>query len=486
MVIAGLGLLGGQTYWLVNRYEVEKEKLVETISQPVINALFEKSKQGQKTDSLMRPVDAFPEIESFRQKVDSVLPPSFLPTDSTSGDGKPKPSWYFKLLQGGNRVDLPDSLQKEIEALPEYQEMRELFALQVARLLNSLDDKEYDLSRFRKLLDEELKEVDLELTYRLALWEDSALIKSSPPGLSPEALGKADLSRFWNTFSTGQDGPELRFYLLRPGSVILLRMGGTLVFSLLLIALIFGCLIYMLRIIFRQKRLSEVKNDFINNMTHELKTPIASVSAAIEALLHFGGLEDPEKTQRYLRLSQKELGRLEGMVEKVLDIAAFERESYQLKRESVDVKALLSELSQRYNGLSHKQVEASFRNEMVSPILSADKFHLNQMLTNLLDNAVKYGDEPVRIRIHARDEGEHLTIRISDNGPGIAPAHQKMIFEKFYRIPTGDLHPVKGFGLGLSYVKNMMSLHGGEVWLESRLGKGTDFYLKFPRKHEED
>jgi len=261
-------------------------------------------------------------------------------------------------------------------------------------------------------------------------------------------------------------------------------MGGSLLLSLLLIVLILGCLAYLLRVIFRQKKLAEVKNDFINNMTHELKTPIASVSAAVEALLHFGGLEDPARAERYLKLSQAELNRLEGMVEKVLSLAAFERESQRLKREKTDIKVLLQSLAQRFREDSRKLVHISFRNEMISPIAWIDSFHFSQALSNILDNAIKYSGESVELEIVAKEEHEHIEIRISDNGIGIEPAQQKYVFEKFYRVPTGDLHPTKGFGLGLSFVKNIINLHQGEVWLESKAGHGTDFFLKIPRKYE--
>lgn len=482
--IASLGLLAGQAYWLSKRYEVEKEKLLEEADLALSDALFD-----EYIDSIPDSAGAgltfleLPGIEEYKQKIDSLLSPELieqLEADEESLDN----NIYAKLIQDWALEGLPDTLQESIIAMPERQAIRQILSDQVMEMMSMVYTKETSLETFSEIFDEKLSEGGLSLSYKLGLWEDSILLESMPADFSPAFEEEASITRPWNGFDPSSKKQEVRLYLLRTASLILIRMAGSLLISLLLIALILGCLAYLLRVIFRQKKLAEVKNDFINNMTHELKTPIASVSAAIEALLHFGGLEDPERAARYLKLSQGELSRLEGMVEKVLSLAAFEQESQRLKREKTDVKTLLQSLTQRFREDSRKLVNISFRNEMVSPFAWVDKFHFSQALSNILDNAIKYSGDTVELEIYAKDEAEHIQIRISDNGMGIEAAQQKYVFEKFYRVPTGDLHPTKGFGLGLSFVKNIISQHQGEVWLESKVGHGTDFYLKIPRKYE--
>lgn len=486
ILMASLGLLAGQAYWLSNRYDVEKEKLIEEADLALNDALME-----SYLDDFPEPDSAeegltfweLPGIDGFKQQIDSILSPELKEEIKAQGETEMS-DIYVNLIQDWPLQGLPDTIQESIAAIPEREALRQMLSNQVMKMMSMVRKRETSLETFTQAFDSALAERGLSLRYQLGLWRDSVLVESLPASLKQASLGEASLTRPWNGFDLSHQSPEIKVYLLRTASAVLIRMGGSMLISLLLIVLILGSLAYLLRVIFRQKKLAEVKNDFINNMTHELKTPIASVSAAVEALLHFGGLEDPERAQRYLKLSQGELSRLEGMVEKVLSLAAFERESQRLKREKTDIKELLQALVQRFRDDSRKLVNINFRNEMVSPFAWVDKFHFTQALSNILDNAIKYSGDSVDLMIVAKDEPEHVEIRISDNGIGIEPAQQKYVFEKFYRVPTGDLHPTKGFGLGLSFVKNIINLHKGEVWLESKAGQGTHFFLKIPRKYE--
>jgi len=262
--------------------------------------------------------------------------------------------------------------------------------------------------------------------------------------------------------------------------VILSQMAGILGASFLLVVIVVLCFIYMLRTILKQKKLSEIKNDFINNMTHELKTPIATVSAAVESMQSFNVLEDKSKTERYLKISSNELKRLSGLVEKVLNISAYEQKTLKLNPEKIDFNELIQNIitSQSIKN-SEKEVEIKYTTKTDKIFIVADRIHLTNVMNNLIDNAIKYSNSKVDIDVIFEYNNNNI-IRVKDNGLGISKHNQSKIFEKFYRVPTGNIHKVKGFGLGLHYVKNIIEEQLGTVHIKSTLGKGSEFIITLP------
>ncbi len=264
-----------------------------------------------------------------------------------------------------------------------------------------------------------------------------------------------------------------------PVQRILGQMIGPLLSTALLLLLTVLCFIYMLRTILKQKKLSEVKNDFINNMTHELKTPIATVSAAVEAMQNFNALNDQQKTQKYLSISRQELTRLSDLVEKVLHIAAEEKDDFELYREETDLNDLISHIITNHRLKANKKVDFTYT-ILSDAMVKVDKTHLSNALNNLVDNAIKYSGEPAEITIQVSRLQDKLKIVVKDNGIGIPHNYQDSIFEKFFRVPTGNLHNVKGFGLGLSYVKKIVEKHGGFIRVKSEPDRGSEFLLEIP------
>jgi len=266
-----------------------------------------------------------------------------------------------------------------------------------------------------------------------------------------------------------------------PRAFVLGRLAGSLAGSALLLGLTTSCFALMLSTILRQKRLSEVKSDFINNMTHELKTPLATVSAAVEALQSFGALADAQRTATYLSLARQELHRLAELIDKVLHAAVAERPGHtlQLYPERLCPAELVAELVQRHKLQAAKDV---YFTTYLSPtdILLADRLHLAGALDNLLDNAIKYAGAGVRIGLRSEVVAGGWQLTISDNGPGIAADYREAIFEQFFRVPTGNLHPVKGFGLGLYYVRQVVAAHGGRVHVRPAPGGGSAFVVWLP------
>jgi two-component system phosphate regulon sensor histidine kinase PhoR len=245
-----------------------------------------------------------------------------------------------------------------------------------------------------------------------------------------------------------------------------------------LVLVFFG---FTITIIFRQKRLSEVKNDFINNMTHELKTPISTIGLSSEMLLRNDFSNDPEKLQRYAGIIFKENKRLENQVERVLNVAKLDEEQLVLKKETLDIHELLEEARDNFSfnqlgqgGIIHLQMEAD------DAKIQADPVHITNVIYNLLDNAIKYCERTPEITIVTRSDKKGITLQFTDNGIGMKREDLKMIFDKFYRVPTGNLHNVKGFGLGLFYVQLIILQHKGRIEVKSKLGEGTTFTLWLP------
>lgn len=249
--------------------------------------------------------------------------------------------------------------------------------------------------------------------------------------------------------------------------------------SLLLMVLILFT--YVITIILKQKRLSEIKNDFINNMTHELKTPISTIALSSNVLLQPGIESNPERIQNYARIIKSENERLQAQVERVLQMAKLNKENIVLNLEEVDVHEIIETTIPTLKLIfKDKNIEIESHLDEHPKLVVADEMHLSNMLYNLLDNAAKYSSDSPKISISTLFTSRGVTITVSDNGPGISKEHQKMIFEKFYRIPTGDIHDVKGFGIGLSYVKTMAEAHSGRIRLKSNLGEGATFELFLP------
>jgi two-component system, OmpR family, phosphate regulon sensor histidine kinase PhoR len=254
-------------------------------------------------------------------------------------------------------------------------------------------------------------------------------------------------------------------------------------YLVVLLLLLFLFFVFTLNVILKQKRLSEVKTDFINNMTHELKTPISTIGLSSELLLRGDFKDDPDRLHRYAEIIYKENKRLENQVERVLNVAKLDREKLTLKKESCSIHDLILEAKESFDiNQTDKGGEIELLLDAQRETLMMDEVHITNVIYNLLDNAVKYCNTVPHIDIRTWDDGQFFYLTITDNGIGIKREDLKMIFDKFYRVPTGNLHDVKGFGLGLYYVKLIVEEHGGTIQVKSQLGKGTTFSLKFPLK----
>lgn len=278
-----------------------------------------------------------------------------------------------------------------------------------------------------------------------------------------------------------------RTYHLELGNTfpyILKRIATPILFSLFLVGLTIISFVILYRSLVKQQRLAAMKNEFISNITHELKTPIATVGVAIEALRNFDAVQSPEKTKEYLDISAAELQRLSLLVDKVLKLSMFESKSTELKKEEFDLLQLVNEVTTIMKLQFEKQhAKLAIKTTGDNFMIEADRLHVTSVLYNLLDNALKYSNENPEIDIELSSlPNDILELKVSDNGKGIPKEYQSKIFDKFFRVPDGDRHTVKGYGLGLSYVREILISHMGYITVKSEPGKGSTFIIKIPRK----
>jgi two-component system phosphate regulon sensor histidine kinase PhoR len=252
---------------------------------------------------------------------------------------------------------------------------------------------------------------------------------------------------------------------------------SSVVFTLVVIA----CFAYTIYMILKQKRLSEIKNDFISNMTHEFKTPIATIGLAVDAMNNASVLEDKEKIKHYSGIIREENKRMNSHVENILQMALFDKKEFSPEVHEVNVHEVIEEAVEKMRlQVEDKGGTIEFIPAAENHIIRADTRFIPVVFLNLLDNAVKYNNRSPEIKITSMNEGEGIKISVEDNGIGMTRETQQKIFERFYRVSSGNIHNVKGFGLGLSYVKAIVISHGGAIEVSSEPGVGSTFTVWLP------
>lgn len=273
-------------------------------------------------------------------------------------------------------------------------------------------------------------------------------------------------------------------YKLQLGNIVpflLKRISVPILFSVFLVAFTFLSFSLLYRNLLRQRRLADIKNEFISNITHELKTPIATVSVAIEALRTFNASIDPQRTKEYLDISANELQRLSLLVDKVLKLSMFEKKEVELRYELLSMKDLVEEVTASMRLQFEKKGAIVTVTTEGDTSLEGDRLHLVSVIFNLLDNALKYSSDKAEIAIAVKEAGNKVQLEMADSGIGIPAEYHNKIFEKFFRVPTGNLHNAKGYGLGLSYVSHVINKHQGTIRVESVEGDGSKFFITLPK-----
>jgi len=267
--------------------------------------------------------------------------------------------------------------------------------------------------------------------------------------------------------------------------IVLKSLSWNIATAIIFTIIIITAFYLTIRTMLRQKKMSEIKNDFINNMTHEFKTPLATISLAVDALKNEKVMSNPDKMTYFSSIIKEENQRMNRQVETILKAALMEKQEVQLMLRPLHVHQVIKEVTGNFIlQLEDKKGKADIELKAENDLIDADEVHLSNLINNLIDNSIKYSKDnvPPEIRIITTSDEKKIYIRLEDNGIGMARETVKRIFEKFYRAHTGNIHNVKGFGLGLSYVKTMVEAHGGEIKVDSTLGKGSAFNIELPLK----
>ena len=493
VVLSLAGIFAYQAYWLTGLYHTMRADLERNITEAMrisdynemlvrIELMQRRNKEhgeisvtagyGDEGEKIVQSNTTFhtsPDDTTTHTRVDTLY--QSVPTDTTTSDA---------MIHSKDGLDI---------LLRDHNSITNMAAYIQRGIHSGLDIFiEPSFATYDSLLNDRLREMNIPIRYRLQylysgydiqdrwMYTDT-LATGGTPGYTP---GPDAVSYQYAFSSSEHDVYRLTTEPL--GGLVLRQMAGILTTSLVILLILSFSFWYLIRTILRQKTLEEMKSDFTNNITHELKTPIAVAYAATDALLNFHQADDPSKCERYLRICQEQLSRLGGLVEQILSMSMERRKAFRLHLEEVRLADLLPSLIELHKLKAGKPVHVTLDIVLEDLTITADRTHLANIVSNLLDNAVKYSrdrsDITIRCRRTEADGRTWTEITVADHGIGIARDRLPHIFDKFYRVPTGNLHEVKGYGLGLFYVKTMVEKHGGTVEVKSELGKGSEFTVR--------
>lgn len=362
------------------------------------------------------------------------------------------------------------------------------------QLLESINPKDLD-----KFIKQAFKYQGIDLKFDYGIYSNASKdffivngIYTADIGITPNASYTGTNRSLMNSnatytvplFSTEFETPgSLRVFFPRKIGWLWSSVMPSLISSIIFTALILFCFLYTIYVIFRQKKISEMKNDFINNMTHEFKTPIATISLASDSINAERVKNDPEKVMRFANIIKEENNRMLSQVEKVLQMARIDKKEFELNISTFDLHSIITKAVEHANLKALKKDGVVISKLEADPsVIQGDETHISNIVYNLLDNANKYSPVNPHIEVSTKNVNGGVQMVVRDNGIGMTKEAQRHIFDKFYRVHTGNLHDVKGFGLGLSYVKALVTAHGGTVSVDSDLGKGSSFIVFFPFK----
>ena len=361
--------------------------------------------------------------------------------------------------------------------------MVEDIALSV-QLANRPLDKRINIRRIQQLIQQELSSRDIHSPFNMEVRDHFKLIyETSDPStlLEPNKLTRYTTSLFKGDI--GESRGNLSIYFPNKKNIIAKNISYLLLPTLALFALLVGCFAYTLSIIFRQKKISEMKTDFINNMTHEFKTPVATIMIASESLRDPEISEDKKRVNKLANIIYDENVRLGNHIERVLNIAKLEKEDLKIEKTDVYINNVVEDVLDSML-LQVNKVNGTLSRELFAKedLVIGDELHLSNVMFNLVDNAIKYSLNTPEINVKTYNSNDKIIISVSDKGMGMTKEQAEKIFDQFYRIPTGNIHNVKGFGLGLSYVNDIIKRFDGKITVKSEKDKGTTFEVILPLK----
>ena len=469
VIVALLGVAAYQAYWL--------EQLHFTIGEQMDNDIQEAMRVADLKEVFLR-------LKSIEDKgphgtmdvragigEDGSITTKAVTTTQVTLDGETLEQKTGVVLRSNPSVD-SDSIANDENAFMKMLE-EQISVTELAEMIQRglhLGVDRFEGTRYEKydsLLTAGLQQLGLSGAHRLLCIKTDTVFRQTTKGYTPSKYARQYVYD-WTDYG--------RYELtIEPTTGLVWReMAGILTASGLIVLLLGLAFYLLIKTILKQRTLDEMKTDFTNNITHELKTPIAVAYAANDALLNFGEQASEQKRHHYLNLCQQQLERLSGMVEQILSMSMERRRQFKLNIEAVDIASLLQPIIEQQQLKADKPVIITTHIEPEGLTFQADRSHMSNILNNLIDNAIKYSPDEARVEITASPG----SISVTDHGTGIAPDKLPHIYDKFYRVPTGDVHDVKGYGLGLFYVKTMVEKHGWSINVTSTKGKGTTFTIE--------
>lgn len=457
ITIALIGLMVIQSFWIKNAIMVKEAVFTRDVNEAISKVVY-KLERIEATNKIINQRNYMQQRQGWLQSIDSINQ-SLWDQKMTNDD----PAIYNQMLQKSLMAkDVLESMIYDFSSEPV--------------------EKRIDVNILDSIIGAELKLKAINTDYEFGVFSPARnVMPIQKTGKFPkELLNKGfSFALFPNDLFSSPD--YLMVYFPHEKRFFITQLWRTLSVSIILIIVIILSFAYTVMTILRQKKISEMKNDFINNMTHEFKTPISTISLACEALGDKDIIKSENLYNNYINVINEENRRLGGMAERILQSASLEKGQIILKKEEINVHEVIIEAIKNIQLQVEKKggmIETLFKAE--NHIVDADKVHITNVIFNLLDNANKYTPVAPKIVISTENSYSGLLISVKDNGLGISKANQKKIFEKLYRVPTGNIHNVKGFGLGLSYVKAIVERHGGKITLESEINEGTKFIIYLP------
>lgn len=470
-------IIGVQLYWIFKEFQLNKQHLISKVQLSLDNSVeayyvnltktgiitftsTDSSTTKKKIDTIyLKPGSRF----GLRKKIDSTL------EKIAKADTK-KPLLIKKRRNGTYPFFTANkSFPKNIDSL-------------ISKVFISISRDSLNLKKLNSYVNEELNRNNIDnLTYGLKLSTFHRDSNGKNPTVTTYNLDNFP-KKYLKAVSKSTFLPhrsDLELFFTNESSILLKESLISILLSLSLSLCIIASLLYLLKTIYQQKQLSEIKNDLISNITHEFKTPIATISTALEAMKNFNALDDKEKSEKYINIANSQIQKLDVMIEKILETATLNHEDLNITKKPVNITNLIDEIVTKYQFIS-KNKTINFNSTIPDKIVNLDSFHFENAIGNIFDNAIKYGGNIIKAKLTTENNALFLTV--SDNGIGIPKNQKNKVFEQFYRIPTGNKHTVKGFGIGLFYTKKIIEKHGGTIEIVYTKNIETTFKITLPNE----
>lgn len=452
--------IGIQFYWNHKNYEIGKQQLTNDVQASFNDAIdayyIDKGKENT--------IGIFTNGKKAFNALDSII--SLVVTNSNGISTRSLDT--ISLLKSGVTVvkgQKAKTYQQNKNLSDTIVKIRNL----AANIIISLHTDTLDVQKLVPHIDEQLASKNIQIDYGFSFTNGEKEQEYHP------AIIDSSVTKTISKSGYLPDDSQFNIYFTNASATILKRNFLGIVLSFMLVAAIVACLFWLLRIIKKQKQLAELKNDLISNITHEFKTPISTISVALEGMQNFNRDNDPKKTANYLETAAQHLRKLSLMVERLLETSSLDSDKLQLRKEKVEFVDVLKNMAEKYQQSNPKK-DINFHAESAFIKVEADRFHIENALNNLIDNAVKYGGDKIEIDIEKRQN--KLRIIIQDSGNQLTKEQSKHLFDKFYRVPKGNRHDVKGFGIGLYYTQKIIEKHDGKIDVD--VTQNTKFIIEIP------